>query len=94
MSPEYLEELADMVDPDQLWRLSGIDQRDKLTEEQRRKINAGVVLRRHADYVRRLNRCHKNGTSLLITPLWATGESCAQKEVETPKDHLQHVRKW
>lgn len=45
---QRLMELADRIDCDQLWRLSGIDQRN-LSQEQRDRLDAGVALRRYAD---------------------------------------------
>lgn len=68
MKPEYLEELADMVDPEQLWRLPGIDQRD-LPISKRKQLDAGVALRCHASHVRLLRTLEGKGKSLLITPL-------------------------
>lgn len=44
-----LMELADKIDYEQNWRLSGIDQRDRLTQEQQDRVTAGVMLRRYAD---------------------------------------------
>lgn len=44
-----LMELADKIDQEQNWRLSGIDQRDRLTQEQQDRVTAGVMLRRYAD---------------------------------------------
>lgn len=68
MSPAYLYELADLADPDKLWRLSGIDQR-KLPDEKRRQIDAGVALRRHACYLEELAEALARGQSLCVTPM-------------------------
>lgn len=48
MTPEEINALADRLDPEQLWRVSPLDQ-DKLTPEQQDRLWAGVYLRRHAD---------------------------------------------
>jgi hypothetical protein len=84
MTPEYLEELADIADPDQLWRMSGLDQMD-LPADKRKQLDSGVALRRHADHVRRLQRVREEGKSLLITPLSPYGT--AIKSIGTPPDH-------
>ena len=72
MTPEYLRELADLADPEQLWRLSCFDQMD-LPPEKRRQLDAGVALRRHAEHVRRLRELLGTGQSLLLTPLSPNG---------------------
>lgn len=72
MTPEYLEELADLADPDQLWRLRGFDQLD-LPADKRRQLDIGVALRRHASHVRELRELIGTGKSLLLTPY---GPSC------------------
>lgn len=84
MTPEYLRELANIADPDKLWRLNPFDQRD-LPKEKRDQVNTGVALRRHAAHIERLNALMKEKKSLLITPL-ATNVS-ATKSIETPPDH-------
>jgi hypothetical protein len=84
MTPAYLNELADMVDPDQLWRLPGMKQLE-LPPEKRRQLDAGVALRRHAAHVERLRGLLKEGRSLLITPL--SDNSSTIKSVATPGDH-------
>lgn len=68
MTPEYLRELADLADPDQLWRLKGLDQL-ALPPEKRHQLDTGVALRRQAEHVRRLQALVGTGMSLLITPL-------------------------
>jgi len=47
VTPEELEQLADRIDHEQLWRLSGMEQ-DNLTPEQKDRLWAGVNLRRYA----------------------------------------------
>lgn len=84
MTPEYLRELADLADPEQLWRLPGLQQLD-LPLEKRRQIDAGVALRRHASHVERLRELIGTGRSLLITQL--SPNSSAIKTVATPPSH-------
>ena len=86
MSPEYLYELADIADPDQLWRRSGLDQQD-LPPVRRKQLDMGVALRRHAsDRQDHLNAL-ADGRSLLVTPLSSNGS--ARKTVDTPPDHAK-----
>lgn len=68
MSPEYLDELADLSDPGQLWRLAGLDQM-KLPPVLRRQLDTGVALRRHAEDERRMRELLGTGNSLLLTPI-------------------------
>lgn len=84
MTPEYLEELAEIADPDQLWKLSGLRQME-LPPEKRRQLDTAVALRRYASHRRELNRLMELGLSMLITPL--ERHSSAMKSVETPTDH-------
>jgi hypothetical protein len=84
MTPEYIEQLADLADPDSLWRLPAFDQLD-LPPEKRQQLDAGVALRRHADHVRRLNSLLGTGESLLLTPLSLNGTAVMQ--VKTPAHH-------
>lgn len=84
MTPEYLEELADFVDPDKLWRVSPL-QRHTLTPEQRKRCDAAVALRRHAGDERDLKRCLAQKCSWLITPL--EDHSTARRTISTPPDH-------
>lgn len=72
MTPEYLHELADLADPDELWRLSPLDQIN-LPPEKRHQLDTGVALRRHADHVRRLRGLLGIGNSLLLTPISKNG---------------------
>lgn len=83
-SAEYIEQLADFADREQLWRHSGIDQM-KFTPEQQRQLDTGVFLRRHASHIRMLERLRAEGKSLLITPLSRNGT--ATKSVDPPLDH-------
>lgn len=46
--PEKIRELADRIDHEQLWRLSGLDQME-LPPEKRDRLDAAVYLRRYAD---------------------------------------------
>lgn len=45
---KQLLELADRIDYEQLWRSAGMDHQ-KMTPEQKDRMNAGVALRRYAD---------------------------------------------
>lgn len=87
MKPEYLEELAQRADPNNLWRLSGIDQRDRLTPDQRKQLDTAVALRRYASHLEELQGCLNEHRSLLITPL--SLNSSARKSVETPPYHVK-----
>lgn len=89
MTPKYLLLLADLADPHELWRLSGIDQRG-LTYEQRLQLDAGVALRRYASHRSELGRALAEGKSVLITPLSENGS--AHKLVDTPADHVRLKR--
>jgi len=84
MTPEYLDELANIADPDKLWKINVLKQMD-LPPEKRRQLDAGVALRRHAAYHRSLNVVLEQQRSLLITPL--SSNSTAQKAVDTPPEH-------
>ena len=83
MTPEYLEELADVADPDKLWR-RGCLGRAEFTTKQRQQVNAGIALRRHASHVRRLQALLGTGKSLLLTPLSLSGADI--RTVPTPGD--------
>lgn len=72
MSPEYLDELADLADPGQLWRLAGLEQK-KLPPILRKQLDTGVALRRHAEHIRCLQTLIGTGRSLRITPLSPNG---------------------
>ena len=83
MTPEYLEELADLADPNKLWRRSCLDRAD-FTTKQRKQLDTGVALRRHASHVRRLRALQDTGKSLLLTPLSLSGTDI--RTVPTPGD--------
>lgn len=89
MTPEYLRELADLADPDQLWRLSGLDQMG-LPPEKRRQLDMGVALRRHASHVEKLRLLLRDCRSLLITPLSLNGSYARSVESE-PEWRLRQV---
>jgi len=89
MTPEYLEELADVADPDKLWRLPVFDQL-ALPAERRRQLDMGIALRRHASHVRSLRELLGTGRSMLITPLSPNGT--ARKTIKTPGDHARLVK--
>jgi hypothetical protein len=86
MTPEYLEALADRADPDQLWRLPGLEQLD-LPAEQRMQLDTGIALRRHASHLRNLEMMLEAQRSLLITPL--SSNSTAVMGVPTPPKHAR-----
>lgn len=88
MTPEYLEELADLADPHKLWRLTVLEQMD-LSAELRRQLDTGVTLRRYADHIRRLQEAFAADVSLLITPLNASGSGTATKVVRVPPEHAK-----
>ena len=83
MTPEYLEELADLADPDKLWRRAGLD-RAEFTAGQWQQIDTGIALRRHASHVRRLRDLLNTGKSLLLTPLSLNGSDI--RTVPIPDD--------
>jgi hypothetical protein len=91
MTPEYIEELADIADPEQLWR-TGWPSRIHLTGEKRKQLDAGIALRRYAFHIKRLKEVLDANKSLLITPM--SSNSSAIKSVDTPEDHekLRKVR--
>lgn len=86
MTPEYIDELADLADPDQLWRLPGLQQLD-LPPEKRRQLDAGVALRRHAQHLRNLASALDAGLSWIITPF--SSNTTATRTIETPPDHAR-----
>lgn len=80
MTPEYIEQLAKLADPEELWRLSPLTE---LTLEQSQQRDTGIALRRHASHMRDLNAIRGKGLSLLVTPLSPHGTyTCV---METPK---------
>jgi hypothetical protein len=76
MTPQYLIELADLADPDELWHLGWEAQRD-----------TGVALRRAAAHQQRLQEALAERESLLLTPLSTCGVASAV--VPTPKKHAK-----
>lgn len=89
MTPEYLYELAEIADPEELWRLTAFDQLE-LPPKQRKRLDTGIALRRHAAHIEQLRALLGTGKSLLITPLGPN--STAAKAVETPADHKKLLR--
>jgi hypothetical protein len=92
MTPQYLNELADVADPDELWRLDPFKQLD-LPADKRKQLDAGVALRRYAGHMGRLLRAFAQVESLLITPL--SPNCTATKFVSSPPEHrkLRATRK-
>ncbi|TXH52297.1 MAG: hypothetical protein E6Q97_16475 [Desulfurellales bacterium] len=86
MTPEYLDKLADFVDPDHLWKLSGVEQM-ALPRHRREQLDAGIALRRHAAHVRELRAVLAARKSLLITPL--SNNSSTRDVVDTPEKHAK-----
>ena len=84
MKPEYLRELADLADPDELWRRPGLEY-IRFTTEQRQQVDAGVALRRYASHIQKLNELLVEKRSLLITPI--SLNSSADCSVDTPYTH-------
>lgn len=84
MTPEYIEELAQRADPDELWRRHPFDQLE-LPPEQRKQLDTAVALRRYAHILRDVRRAGEAGKSWLITPLGGNGT--AVRSIETPPDH-------
>lgn len=90
MTPQYLRRLADLADPDELWRLPGMEQHD-LPEEKRLQLDAGVALRRYAAHEEQLRALIGTRQSMLITPLSAN--SSARMVVPAPKIHRAMLEK-
>ena len=86
MTPLQLRQLADLIDPQELWRLSGLD-RLELSPENKTKLHAAVTIRRYAHHIEDLGRAYEAGMSLLYTPLIESGSSAAVRLVKTPEDH-------
>jgi hypothetical protein len=84
MTPQYLNELADLADPDELWKLRGMDQ-IYLPPDKRKQLDAGVALRRYADHLTMLAGALERKESVLIKPLSSCGQ--ATMRVETPPRH-------
>ena len=90
MTPEYIEELANIADPDQLWRLPAMEQLH-LPPAKRKQLDTGVALRRYANHERHLLALLGERRSLLITPI--RDNFTAVRDVESPPDH-EEMRKW
>lgn len=90
MTPGYLLELADLADPDQLWRLPALDQM-ALPAEKRKQLDAGVALRRHASHIDRLRGLLSLQRSLVITPL--SPNSTATMTIVPPHRHRKMLEK-
>ena len=88
MTPAYIRELADFVDPDKQWQRRWDA---PFTEAERKQRDAGVALRRHAHDLEDLERALAEGKSRLITPIGPS--HTARKNVETPPDHARHREK-
>lgn len=86
MSPEYIDQLADIADPDKLWRLS-FSEALALPNDKRRQLETGVALRRYAHHLRDLRRAREARKSWIITPLSENGS--AARTIETPPDHAK-----
>lgn len=84
MTPEYVEQLADLADPDQLWK-SAFLLRSNLPENKRQQLDAGVALRRYAHHLRDLATVREKHQSWLITPL--TEHGYAVMSIPTPPEH-------
>lgn len=89
MSPEYLNQLAELADPEQLWRLAWNDQLC-LSTEQRAQLDTGIALRRHAADVERFERLRGKGKSLILTPLQRHGRHVGL--IDTPENIARYVR--
>lgn len=76
MTPAYLNELADLADPDKLWQLGAFEQL-ALPPEKRKQLDAGVALRRHASHVARIEDLIGKDKSLILTPLSPGGTAVA-----------------
>jgi hypothetical protein len=84
MTPQYLNELADLADPEGLWKLSGADQL-YLPPDKRKQLDTAVALRRYAAHLTTLAGALERKESVLITPLSSCGQ--ATMLVETPPRH-------
>lgn len=89
MTPEYLNQLADLADPDELWRLPVLEQR-ALPAEKRQQLDTGVALRRYAGDVQRLRDLVGTGRSLIMTPLSTHGRYIG--DIPTPARHQRFIK--
>jgi alanyl-tRNA synthetase len=87
MSPDYLMKLADLADPDQLWRRAGLDRAD-FTELQKQQLDTGVALRRHARHTQEVDEAYQKGLSYCITKL---GPSHYTKGAIPPPENHQRL---
>lgn len=87
MSPEYIRNLADLADPDETWRTTGLFGRQQMPENKRQQHDTGVALRRYAQHIEQVNRALEEKRSVLITPISANG--CAVRMTDTPDDHMR-----
>lgn len=75
MTPEYVEQLAKIADPDDLWR-EGPPQplgTWRPSAWQQKQLDMGIALRRYAAHLRRLNALIGTGNALCLTPLSPNG---------------------
>ena len=91
LTPEYLRELADLADPEQLWRLSPFAWLE-LPKEKRCQLDAGVALRRYAEHVGQLRDLLGTGKSLVITPLSEGGKAVMTMTAPDNHKRLLEVR--
>lgn len=84
MTPEYLYKLADVADPDKLWRLSVFRQLE-LKDHEKEQLDIGIAIRRYASYIGELEHALKQKKSLCITPISSNG--VAIMLIETPERH-------
>lgn len=89
MTPEYLEELADLADPDQLWRFRPRSPLN-LPADKRHQLDMGIALRRYAHHLKELALAQQKGKSLLITKL--SPNSFASMMVDAPDNHKRLAR--
>ena len=86
MTPERIDELAAIVDPDNLWRL-GCETQRALPADKKAQLDAGIALRRHAQDQRDIKRAAAEGKSWIITHLGFN--HTARRSIETPPDHAR-----
>jgi len=63
VSPAYIEQLAALAGPNQLWRSAGLE-RESFSEQECQQLDTGIALRRYALHLTRLLELEK-GSSLL-----------------------------
>ncbi len=68
MKAEYIEDLADAVDPEKLWQISPWDA-CSLSESKRERRDIGIALYLYAQHIRSLEALVGTGKSLLLTPV-------------------------